>query len=164
VALYETATGRLPFAGATTTETMDRILHAQPEPIAALNAAIPSELERIAFKCLEKSAEERYQSARDLLTDLRHLQRTDGDRFRISPVEHRRHNVPAQLTSFAWTHYSSCSPAVTRHSLPSSRLTVRPLQSRAESCGVRVRHSRLWRIWPCARVTTTEPADLPRKR
>jgi len=100
VALYEMATGRLPFAGATTTETMDRILHAHPEPIAALNAAIPSELERIALKCLEKSAEERYQSARELLTDLRHLQQTDDDRFRIPLVEHRRHNLPAQLTSF----------------------------------------------------------------
>ena len=37
VALYEMATGRLPFAGTTPTETLDRILHTQPEPIARLN-------------------------------------------------------------------------------------------------------------------------------
>jgi len=100
VTLYETATGRHPFAGATTTETMDRILHAQPEPIAGLNAAVPSELERITFKCLEKDLGHRYPSALDLLADLRHLQRSDTSVARIPIGEHRRNNLPAQLTSF----------------------------------------------------------------
>jgi non-specific serine/threonine protein kinase len=101
VALYEMATGRRPFAGATTTETMERILHGQPEPIAALNAAIPSELERITSKCLEKSAEARYQSARDLLIDLRALKRqVDADSPGATADDRRRHNLPAQLTSF----------------------------------------------------------------
>ena len=66
MALYEMATGRLPFVGTTTAETMDRIQNAQPEPIARINANVPSELERIIGKCLEKDVEQRYQSARDL--------------------------------------------------------------------------------------------------
>ena len=104
VTLYEMTTGRHPFAGATATETMDRILHAQPEPIAGLNAAIPAELERITCKCLEKDLNQRYQSARELLADLRHLQQTDADRARILVGDHRRHNLPAQLTSFVGRH------------------------------------------------------------
>jgi len=100
VTLYETATGRHPFASATTTKTMDRILHARPEPIAGLNAAVPSELERITFKCLEKDLGHRYQSARDLLADLRNLQRSDTGVAQIANGEHRRYNLPAPLTSF----------------------------------------------------------------
>src|SRR5262245_50395298 len=60
VTLYELATGRHPFASATATETMDRILHAQPAPITGRTAAIPSELERITFKCLDKDLARRY--------------------------------------------------------------------------------------------------------
>jgi serine/threonine protein kinase/Flp pilus assembly protein TadD len=75
VALYEMATGRLPFAGATATETIDRVLHAQPEAISRVNDKVPGELERIVRKCLEKERERRYQSARELLVDLKNLQR-----------------------------------------------------------------------------------------
>ena len=100
VTLYELATGQLPFTGATPPETMDRILHAQPASIARLKDDIPAELERMTFKCLEKKVERRYQSARDLLADLRRLQQPDADLTRIPHGEHRRHNLPAQLTSF----------------------------------------------------------------
>jgi serine/threonine protein kinase/lipopolysaccharide biosynthesis regulator YciM len=75
VALYEMATGRLPFTGATRAETIERILHAPPEWITIMNHDIPFELERITLRCLEKTRERRYQSARDLLTDLRELRR-----------------------------------------------------------------------------------------
>ena len=98
IALYEMATGRLPFVGATRAETMDLIQHAQPEPIALINDNVPSELERIISKCLEKDVERRYQSARDVLVDLRNLKRdTDAQ---VAVREARRHNLPVQLTSF----------------------------------------------------------------
>ena len=75
VVLYEMTTGRLPFAGANTSETMDRILHGQLEAIARFNYNAPAELERIVRKCLEKDRERRYQSARELLIDLKNLKR-----------------------------------------------------------------------------------------
>ena len=78
VVLYEMATGRLPFAGTNSSETLDLILHAQPEPIARFNYHVPAELERIVRKCLEKERERRYQAARELLVDLKNLQR-DSD-------------------------------------------------------------------------------------
>jgi non-specific serine/threonine protein kinase len=71
--LYEMATGRRPFSGTTVSETMDRILHGQPEAMARFNYTVPAELDRIARKCLEKDRERRYQSARDLAIDLENL-------------------------------------------------------------------------------------------
>jgi serine/threonine protein kinase/Tfp pilus assembly protein PilF len=73
--LYEMVTGRIPFGGATTTEIIDRIVHAQPDSISRLNYDAPAELERIIRKCLEKDRNRRYQSARELLVDLRNLKR-----------------------------------------------------------------------------------------
>ncbi|HEV8132162.1 MAG TPA: protein kinase [Acidobacteriota bacterium] len=78
VVLYEMATGRLAFAGASASETLDRILHAQPGAMARLNSEVPAELERVVRKCLEKDRERRYQSARELLVDLKNLKR-DSD-------------------------------------------------------------------------------------
>src|SRR5438105_10640311 len=75
VVLYEMATARVPFSGASLTETIDRIAHAQPEAIARFNYNVPPELEVIIKKALRKNRDERYQSARDLLVDLRDLQR-----------------------------------------------------------------------------------------
>ena len=75
VVLYEMATGRVPFSGASLTETIDRIAHAQPEAIARFNYNVPTELEVIIKKALRKNRDERYQSARDLLVDLRDLER-----------------------------------------------------------------------------------------
>jgi eukaryotic-like serine/threonine-protein kinase len=73
VALYEMACGRLPFNGATASEMIDNIIHAQPEAIARFNYDIPPELERIIKKAMRKEANARYQTARDLLIDLRNL-------------------------------------------------------------------------------------------
>ena len=66
VVLYETATGRLPFPGATTSETIARILGSQPDAIARFNYDIPEGLDRVVRKCLEKKRDDRWQSARDL--------------------------------------------------------------------------------------------------
>jgi len=75
VVLYEMATGRLPFTGATITETIDRITHSQPEAIARLNYNVPPELEVIIKKALRKDRDERYQTIHDALIDLRDLKR-----------------------------------------------------------------------------------------
>ncbi len=78
VVLYEMATGRLPFSGSTPSETMARILQAQPDAIARFNYEVPEGLERVVRKCLEKDRERRYQSARELLVDLKNLARDSG--------------------------------------------------------------------------------------
>jgi eukaryotic-like serine/threonine-protein kinase len=75
VVMYEMLTGRLPFAGTSVADVRDRILHAPAESITQVNGDVPPALERLTCRCLEKSVERRYQSARELLTDLRELKR-----------------------------------------------------------------------------------------
>ena len=50
-------------------------MHSQPTAIARLNYDVPPELERITLKCLQKSPDRRYQTARELMVDLRNLAR-----------------------------------------------------------------------------------------
>ncbi len=76
IVMYEMVTGRLPFSGASTSETIDKIVHAQPEAIARFNYNVPGELERITRKCLEKDPGRRYQSAREIVIDLKNLDRS----------------------------------------------------------------------------------------
>ena len=75
VALYEMATGRLPFTGATATSVIDKILHQPPGPLGQFNAELPPAIEDLVQKLLEKSPDDRYQSAREVLVDLRRLKR-----------------------------------------------------------------------------------------
>jgi serine/threonine protein kinase len=75
VVIYQMATGQLPFSGSTRAELTDRILHAVPEPMIRLNPALPPELVRVTLKCLDKRPDDRYQSARELLSDLWPLKR-----------------------------------------------------------------------------------------
>jgi len=73
VVLYELATGRPPFGGASVTEIIDRILHATPIPPSVSNSMIPGTFDAIIARALEKSPTFRYQSARQLEGDLRDL-------------------------------------------------------------------------------------------
>jgi eukaryotic-like serine/threonine-protein kinase len=73
--LYEASTGKIPFDGATTAAVFDAILHQPPTPPARLNAAIPSRLEDIICKAMEKNRELRYQQAADVRADLQRLKR-----------------------------------------------------------------------------------------
>ena len=75
VVLYELATGQRPFTGSNLAEIINKILHAQPPAIGRLNYDIPPELERIMLKCLQKQSDRRYQSARELMIDLKTLRR-----------------------------------------------------------------------------------------
>jgi eukaryotic-like serine/threonine-protein kinase len=75
VVLYEMLTGRLPFEGANPTEIVDNIIHKEPVAIARYNYDVPPELERIVRKCLEKDRDRRYQTAREVWTDLHNLGR-----------------------------------------------------------------------------------------
>jgi serine/threonine protein kinase len=75
VVLYEMLTSRVPFEGANSIEIIDKIVHEEPIPLARLNYNVPPPLEQIARKCLEKDRERRYQSAHELLIDLRNFQR-----------------------------------------------------------------------------------------
>jgi eukaryotic-like serine/threonine-protein kinase len=77
IVLFELATGRHPFAGASAAEIISAILRDKPAPLTERDdaATLPHPLGRIVGRCLEKNPEHRYQSAKDLRNDLRDLGR-----------------------------------------------------------------------------------------
>lgn len=75
VLIYEMVAGRLPFDGETASDIMASILKTEPPPLSHYAADAPAKLEEIVAKALEKDREERYQTARDMLVDLRRLKK-----------------------------------------------------------------------------------------
>ncbi len=65
--------GQLPFAGETMTDVLAAIIVSEPAPLAASAPHLPRELQRIVSKTLKKKREQRYNSTRDLLGDLKEL-------------------------------------------------------------------------------------------
>ena len=73
VVMYEMLTGNIPFTGETMTDTLASIISLEPQPITSLAPHLPRELQRIVQKTLKKKRDQRYQSTRDLLGDLKEL-------------------------------------------------------------------------------------------
>ena len=73
--MYQMATGKLPFSGATSAVIFHAILELDPISPLQWNAALPAKLQEIIEKLLEKDRDLRYQSAADLRGDLKRLKR-----------------------------------------------------------------------------------------
>src|SRR5438128_1138092 len=73
--LYEMATGQLPFRGDSAATIFDSILNRAPVPAVRLNPDVPSELEHIINRALEKDRELRYQHASEIRSELQRLKR-----------------------------------------------------------------------------------------
>lgn len=106
--LYEMATGRMPFEGATPGEICGAILHTQATPSAQLNPNVPPGLEAVIRKALEKDRDLRYQSASEMRADLQGLQR-DGTGARPAPVS-RPLETPNPATAQNFTAAISTAP------------------------------------------------------
>ena len=74
--LYECLTGRRPFQGTDTRETIAAIRILDPDPPSAINPEVPKSLDRIVLKLLAKKPADRYQSSEQILSDLHALQQT----------------------------------------------------------------------------------------
>ena len=83
VVIYEMATGKLPFGGASPSETINNVLDRDPVPLTALSPGRPAALQQIVHRLLAKPADGRYQSAADAIAALRRVSPTGWSaRFR----------------------------------------------------------------------------------
>jgi serine/threonine protein kinase/Tfp pilus assembly protein PilF len=120
--LYEMCTGVLPFRGDTSGVIFDSILNRTPASAVRLNPDIPSKLEEIISKCLEKDRNLRYQHAADIRTDLQRLKRdTESGKTAASVAPLRRWSRRTMLVSAAALLFAFAAIAAAAFYLGSSR-------------------------------------------
>jgi eukaryotic-like serine/threonine-protein kinase len=86
VVLYEMATGKKPFTGTNVVTTLHAVIHDKPVPPRSLNPAVPSGLETIIGKAMEKDRELRYRNAGEMRADLAQLKRETESTPRASGI------------------------------------------------------------------------------
>jgi eukaryotic-like serine/threonine-protein kinase len=93
--LYTLLCGVQPFEASTRVESLTKVLHTNPEPLSRRNPRIDERLERIVVKCMEKDADSRYQSFREVLVDLNRLKRDAANQATApSPSRLIRFGIP----------------------------------------------------------------------
>jgi serine/threonine protein kinase len=100
VMMYEMVAGELPFNGATSSHTIVQIMEREPAPLAYQGQPAPPELRRIVSKAIAKDPEERYQTSKDLLIDLRQFKKqweldSAGEHFSADKQEMLSASTPA---------------------------------------------------------------------
>ena len=122
VVIYELVAGRTPFSGETSTDVIVAITQKEPPPLARYAPNVPAELEWIVNKALRKDRDERYQTIKELLTDLRRLkQRLEFE------VELERSSTPDLVTKS--TVSTIATPTIQDRALPTVEKTVTHVSS-----------------------------------
>jgi serine/threonine protein kinase len=105
VVIYEMITGHLPFQGSTNSDVIASILQKDPPPLARYSREVPEALEWIVTKALTKQRDERYQTAREILADLRRVRQklTTQDGVEPSVPQTSVENVRVSTSSDRYT-------------------------------------------------------------
>ncbi len=76
ILIFELLTGKRPFGGKSLWEVAAAIMREDPPPLTSVRPEVPADLERVVSRCLEKQPEDRFQSAGELASEVRAIQRT----------------------------------------------------------------------------------------
>ena len=125
VVIYELIAGRAPFAGETSTDVIASIVKSDPKPLSTYVPDVPDRLEEIVSKTLEKDREDRYQTVKDLLVDLRRLRKRLDFEFeleRTTPPDENASSstISGQQATLAMRAHSTAE----RSTIPESRPTT----------------------------------------
>ncbi|HEX8889538.1 MAG TPA: protein kinase [Pyrinomonadaceae bacterium] len=137
--LYEMVAGRVPFGGQTTSDVIVSVLDREPPPLSGGAHEAPLELQRILRKALRKDKEERYQTVKDLLVDLRALKQEVDFESKLET------SVPPESRSLAAFNTISA-----QSSLETERDRI------AHTSGVPVARTTLGAVQPASRVKSGE--------
>ena len=131
--IYEMATGKPAFSGKSRASLIAAILTAEPPPIRQLQPVTPPALERVVKKCLAKDPDDRWQSARDIKTNLEWIDEGE-DPFASSTLKQNRWRERAAwmlgmvllstLTFFTVGHYRPSAGEPARFSVYPPEKTV----------------------------------------
>jgi len=129
--LYEMASGKPAFDGATSAVVFDAILNRQPEPASGRNVALPPRFEEIIAKAIEKERDLRYQTAAELRADLKRLKR-DTESSRLQVLSGGKSTAAGGVRT-SISAIDALEPA--------------PLTPEAKTAALPLRRSRKW-LWP----------------
>lgn len=125
VVLYEMIAGRLPFAGSTSYEILASMLNDKaPLPLSRFVNDVPGELERIVEKALRKDREQRYQTMKDLLLDLRSLKQ----RLEFTAELERSTPHPNPSNSVGQVQVKTVNEPASRETISSAEYVVREIK------------------------------------
>ena len=123
VVIYEMVAGRTPFEGETSTDVIVAITQKEPPALARFAPNVPAELEWIVMKALRKDRDERYQTVKELLTDLRRLkQRLEFE------VELERSAAPGSFSGSKISEFAA-APTGTQRAVPTVEKTITHVSS-----------------------------------
>ena len=109
VLLYEMLTGRKPFDGETPMDIIGAILNKEPEPVGDLLEDVPHDIERIINKLLRKDRDERYQTIKDVMIDLKDVRKEMEfqDKLKLTPDRKKSTGKVASATTQVKAHTTS---------------------------------------------------------
>jgi eukaryotic-like serine/threonine-protein kinase len=137
VVIYEMIAGRTPFEGETSTDVIVAITQKEPPPLARFAPEVPAELDWIVMKALRKDRDERYQTIRELITDLKRLKQ----RLEFQS-ELERSAAPASLTRSKISDFPGAPTTIAQQATPTTEKTISHVSS-AEYIATGIKRHRL---------------------